>query len=210
MYRSIADGGGNYFVDLEQKFQKYCPDIELKAPDRVSGDFDSIKPDVMESFKRRPEVEIVATPDQDATDFTKALNLLAETDFSSSPLQAVVVFGSNTGRVDQFLSILHTLTIFNHSNFPPIILAILGDSISFLLKPAHCHVIPVHRAGQWCSLVPLEGAVKLTTTGFRWNLSQDVLQFEKFISTSNEFASDSDQVTIKCCDKPLLFSFDYK
>lgn len=39
----------------------------------VTGDFDSIKPETLETLKRIEGVQIVRTPDQEETDFTKAL-----------------------------------------------------------------------------------------------------------------------------------------
>lgn len=71
-------------------------------------------------------------------------------------------------------------------------------------------MIPTNKHSKWCSLVPLAGPVKLSTTGFRWNLSEDSLEFGKFISTSNEFDGHSELVTVNIFDRPILFSFDYK
>lgn len=130
------DGGVNQFVDLQQKCEEQSVELCLKNPDRITGDFDSINTDLLDHFKGLQEVEIIETPDQDATDFTKAMNLLAEKDFAERPLNAVIVFGSNSGRIDQFLSVLSTMYDFtvNQPDFPPIILVDLGDSISFVLK----------------------------------------------------------------------------
>lgn len=54
---------------------QFSDDIPL--PDFISGDFDSIKPHVKE-FYSDLGVKIIYTPDQDKTDYTKALHILKE------------------------------------------------------------------------------------------------------------------------------------
>lgn len=82
------------------------------------------------------------------------------------------------------------------------------DSNSLFSKGKH--IIPIYPMAKWCSLVPLNGPVTLSTTGFRWNLTNDVLEFGKFISTSNQFSKDAHNVTVTCFNKPILFSFDFE
>lgn len=58
--------------------------------------------------------------------------------------------------------------------------------------------------------MPLNGPVSLTTTGLKWNLNKQALEFGKFISTSNEFDHQSETTTVDIADKAMLFSFDYE
>ena len=45
---------------------------ELALPHLISGDFDSIKPDILNHFKSL-NVSVIHTPDQDETDLTKGM-----------------------------------------------------------------------------------------------------------------------------------------
>lgn len=66
------DGGTNAWYALKQE------DCQLQPPDYVSGDFDSIEPCVLDHVKGLGQVKVVPTPDQDETDFTKALHVLRD------------------------------------------------------------------------------------------------------------------------------------
>ncbi|XP_014677304.1 PREDICTED: thiamin pyrophosphokinase 1-like [Priapulus caudatus] len=70
-FTSCVDGGANALYDHNVGTNS----IKL-MPDLVSGDFDSIRPDVRE-FYQRSGVEVIETPDQNETDFTKNLRLVA-------------------------------------------------------------------------------------------------------------------------------------
>jgi thiamine pyrophosphokinase len=63
--RVAVDGGANCWFHFLQG-------SECVVPDLVVGDFDSVKQDVL-SYFRSKGAEVIQTPDQDETDFTKAL-----------------------------------------------------------------------------------------------------------------------------------------
>ena len=63
--RVAVDGGANrWFHFLQGK--------DCVVPELVTGDFDSIKQNVLSYFRSKGS-EVIATPNQDETDFTKAL-----------------------------------------------------------------------------------------------------------------------------------------
>lgn len=207
-YRVTVDGGTNYLYNLQQ----FKPSGSLlENPDLISGDFDSIQDHVLNHYRQLATVQIVPTPDQDATDFTKAIQLIqSRIECSRMPIYA---FASTNGRVDHVLSIMSTLYQFgapqvNPQDLHSIINIDLGSSISFVLKSNTVHTIPVVTDAQWCSLVPLDGPVELTTTGLKWNLNKSILKFGQFISTSNEFDANADHVQISIPEgqNAILFS----
>jgi thiamine pyrophosphokinase len=63
--RIAVDGGSNRWL-------KFCKDNNLDLlPDLITGDFDSIDKETLGLYQKAG-VTIMPTPDQDATDFTKA------------------------------------------------------------------------------------------------------------------------------------------
>lgn len=70
------------------------------------------------------------------------------------------------------------------------------------------HSIKSNQSSKWCSLVPVGGKSVVTTSGFRWNLNQDLLAFGSLISTSNEFDKNEEYVKVET-DEPLFFSMDF-
>jgi len=43
-----------------------------------------------------------------------------------------------------------------------------------------------------CGLIPLSGAATVTTTGLRWNLTQQETRFGGLVSTSNSFGEEEE------------------
>ena len=80
VFRCAADSGANFL------YRHFCSDANGKPdpntpwlPDLICGDFDSAEPEVLKFFNTFPSVKIEKTPDQDATDFAKALKIVGET-----------------------------------------------------------------------------------------------------------------------------------
>ncbi len=130
-FKSIArlnigvDGGTNYLNDSH------------KSPDIISGDFDSVLKEKLEYYKNKG-TKIIETPDQDATDFTKAVQLVFDRNNSNQnkPIESIIAIWSSMGRIDQVLANIDTLYKFglNYDNYIPIFLLQVEQSISWLLK----------------------------------------------------------------------------
>lgn len=44
----------------------------------MSGDFDSLSPDILDLFRNKSEITVVETPNQNETDFTKGIRTLCD------------------------------------------------------------------------------------------------------------------------------------
>ncbi|XP_037964906.2 thiamin pyrophosphokinase 1 isoform X5 [Plutella xylostella] len=202
--RITVDGGtskwDNYVRNLPHEMQ-----TNMKRPDLVTGDFDSITEDTLEKYKKQG-CEIVHTPDQNHTDFTKALmELYTYCQSNELLLDHVIVLGQASGRLDQILGNIQTLflakeqSLLGHSTG---LYLLSDDALSWLLNPGD-HVIHVpeeirNHKRVWCSLVPIgETCDSVTTSGLKWNLDNSTLKFGCLVSTSNTF-SGAEKVTVKC------------
>lgn len=135
--RFSVDGGTNILYDFQKSIAENCYiEKNLIDPNFISGDFDSIRCNVLDYFKQR-NVKIVHTPDQNYTDFTKCLNILKDWIITeqNDPLDSIIVFYTSSNRIDQYLSILSTVHQTTKDKIlPPILLLDLNSSISFVLN----------------------------------------------------------------------------
>ncbi|XP_022088400.1 thiamin pyrophosphokinase 1-like isoform X2 [Acanthaster planci] len=202
--KAAADGGSNRLYEcMMGNHQSYIPDL-------VTGDFDSIRPEVLLYYQRRG-AKIIETPDQNYTDFTKCLRIVLDTlECNTLKVEAVVVLGAMGERFDQTLASVNTLYEANINSELPVYL--LADrSLACLLRPGK-HVIEVNTGleGPWCGLIPIGNKCRqVTTTGLKWNLDHQPMQFGGLISTSNTYAEGTETVTVQT-DQPLLWTMGFK
>ncbi|XP_033163699.1 thiamin pyrophosphokinase 1 [Drosophila mauritiana] len=196
--RCAVDGGSNHWRDfvvaqaMSKKANGSAPTTPLEPLDVITGDFDSITEETVDFFKTTPKVH---TPDQDATDFTKAMAVLQPV-MAQRKIQDVVVFHDTSGRLDQVMANLNTLYKSQKDNCNVFLLS--GDSVTWLLRPGkHTIKVPVDlvTSQRWCSLMPVgSSAHNVTTTGLKWNLYHAQLEFGGMVSTSNTYATEFVQV----------------
>ncbi|XP_013164575.1 PREDICTED: thiamin pyrophosphokinase 1 [Papilio xuthus] len=200
--RITVDGGtcqwDNFLKLLPEKEQQ-----SIQLPDLVTGDFDSITDEILQKYKKKG-CKIIHTPDQDHTDFTKALMELNKycTEYKTEIKHAVAI-AQASGRIDQILGNVQTLYLAKLNLLPTTKVYIMSDdSISWLLFPGeHIIFIPEEtrkHKRSWCSLVPMgEICDSVTTSGLKWNLENTRLKFGELVSTSNAF-DGSEKVMVKC------------
>ncbi|VDL95254.1 unnamed protein product [Schistocephalus solidus] len=165
-------------------------------------------------IKRRttnPSVKVINTPDQDATDFTKCLQIVSRaiTSMSTSDtvqkISCIVVLYGSGGRADHELGILKTLFIARDLTELPVLL-VTESSISWLLiKGSNIVMLESQHIGAYCGLIPIGHSSNVTTTGLEWNLDNQILDFEGLVSTSNKVKDT--KITI-ICDHPILFTIE--
>ncbi|KAH8247526.1 hypothetical protein KR038_005825, partial [Drosophila bunnanda] len=196
--RCAVDGGSNHWRNfvLDQVLSKRSKDELVNAPleplDVITGDFDSITEETVDFFKTTPKIH---TPDQDATDFTKAIAVLQPV-MAQRNIQDVVVFHDTSGRLDHVMANLNTLYKSQKDNCNVFLLS--GDSVTWLLRPGkHTIKVPVDlvTSQRWCSLMPVGGSAhNVTTTGLKWNLYHTQMEFGGMVSTSNTYSTEFVQV----------------
>lgn len=147
-------------------------ECNLKPPDLITGDFDSITEETKKYFNSK-QTKYIQTPDQNATDFTKAI-LVLKPILEEQNVQDIIVFHDTSGRFDQIMANINTL-FKNQEEFFNIYL-LSGNSLTWLLKPGkHSMTIPsdLVENQRWCALIPVgQEATNVTTKGLKWNLSK--------------------------------------
>ncbi|XP_012289048.1 thiamin pyrophosphokinase 1 [Orussus abietinus] len=169
------------------------------VPNLISGDMDSIKKETLEKLKHAG-ASVVVTPDQDETDYTKALTELQTYSKSHDiQLDGIYVFADTSGRFDHIIGNINTLYKARHIVGDIQVIHIASTSLTWLLRPGtHKIFIPtsLRQSACWCGIIPFGfPAPNVTTTGLKWNLDHQSMEFGSLVSTSNTY-DGSPEVTV--------------
>jgi thiamine pyrophosphokinase len=120
----------------------------------------------------------------------------------------IVAVCSGKGRFDHNMGNINTLFKANFICDIPVILMSERD-LQYVI-PSGCRhelLLDTGLEGPHCGLIPVHGASTVTTSGLRWNLDRQKMEFGGLISTSNEVASVSVSVE---SDLPILWTMSVK
>ena len=187
--KSIPDLSGYDLIACTDGAFHYLKDknFPLEKLDFISGDFDSHSGKDEEVY----EEKFIFTPDQDKTDFQKALEIIREKGFFE-----IDVFGGSGGEMDHFLGNLTVASKFNKE-----MKIIFFDEFSrYFFIPEKIKIENV--SGKMISLYPFPKAENITTKGLNWELQKETLEITSRIGTRN-FAV-KDEVSIEFENGNLL------
>lgn len=158
-------------------------------PDMIVGDFDTVKPPVLEYYRSREHIVWdTHEPEKDETDTELALMKAQATGCTH-----IVVLGATGGRMDHMLGNIHLL-------FP-----CLQKGIEAYILDAQNRIYLIdgerlfRRSGTWgkyISFVPLTEQVKgITLTGFKYPLYEKDIEIGTSLCISNELSGEEGRIT---------------
>ncbi|KAJ7903600.1 thiamine pyrophosphokinase [Mycena olivaceomarginata] len=184
-WHCCADGGANRLFDTLTPSQRL-----LFLPDFIKGDLDSIRNDVKEFYISRG---VPVTP----TDLMKCVSAIHDKEVREQAEYDIILLGGLSGRLDQTihtLSYLHKLRKTRKHVF-----AVTDDNVGWVLDTGE-HTIHIDHSvlGPTCGLLPVGiASTVLSTTGLRWNLTDQESSFDGLLSTSNHFLPNEPIVWVK-------------
>lgn len=146
--------------------------------DIVLGDFDKAE-NWEELLINQQPIEVVHTPNQNKTDLEKGLDYLIEKEH-----KAVNILWATGKRADHHINNLS-------------ILAKYKDHITIVMLDDHSRIFNIpnqftkwYEAKQNISLIPMGSVYEITTTGLKYNLTNEDLHLGNRTSSSNETTTD--------------------
>ena len=153
-------------------------------------------------------------PDQYSTDFGKAVNYVRKTG-ADQPAD-IIAIGGLGGRVDQGLSVLHHLYLFQKADGASgkKVYLVSGESLTFLLRAGRHRIRVRDDAGsaggeeifaKYVGIIPVKEASVITTQGLEWDVEDWETEFGGQMSTSNHVLPETRVVEVKTT-KDVLFT----
>ncbi|CAG9815449.1 unnamed protein product [Phaedon cochleariae] len=203
--RVTVDGGTDrwqHWLTMNEHEFKDVPN-----PDLITGDMDSLSKEVLNHFTDCG-TKVVVTPDQNETDYVKALVELNKYCCSENiELDTVYVLADTCGRFDQIMANINALFRSRDILKGIRIYQIASTSLTWLLDEGfHSISIPEGLVSNrdWCALIPIGGPCQVSTTGLKWDLDNTKLEFGDLVSTSNTYGGPS-VITVKT-NSPVIWS----
>ena len=197
------------------------------------GDLDSVEPETLARLEACGTA-IIHDPDQDSTDFGKSVchvrgrrrrrRRSSSNDDDDKPFD-IVAMGGLGGRVDQGLSQIHHLHLFQRGrDYDDGRMYLVSEqSLTFLLKPGH-HRIHVRGDGEGgkedeeeeqeffgkhVGIVPIGTTARISTKGLQWDVEDWETEFGGQLSTSNHVLPESKIVEV-ITNRDVVFTIALK
>ncbi|KAI1340219.1 thiamine pyrophosphokinase [Xylariaceae sp. FL0016] len=217
--RFAADGGANRVWDIIQNSTAEGKSVaeHYDNLDVIIGDLDSLSDAARHHFESHsPPTRVVHDPDQYSTDFTKAVRLVRR----ESPGLDIICMGGLGGRVDQGLSQLHHLYMFQTSpTYAEGKMYLLsGESLTFLLKSGkhriHVREPAAHQTekyrftgepfDKYVGIIPVKNSSVITTRGLEWDVQDWPTELGGQLSTSNHILPETKVVDVETTSEVLF------
>ncbi len=171
-YELIActDGAFHYLKNMN---------FPLEKLNFISGDFDSHSGSDENVYQEK----FIFTPDQDKTDFEKALEIIQEKGFTE-----VDVLGGSGGEMDHFLGNLTVAFMF----ISKMKITFFDEFSQYLFIPKNFKIENVK--GKLISLYPFPSTENVTTKGLNWILENENLTMLSKIGTRNFAVKDEVEI----------------
>lgn len=177
-YDIIACTDGAFHYLKEKNF-------DLEKLDFISGDFDSHTGSDENIYHEK----FIHTPDQDFTDFQKALEIL-----KNKGIKKIDVYGGSGGEQDHFLGNLHVAFLFKND----VEITFYDEFSSYFFIPKVFEIDNVK--GKMISLLPFPKVENLTTDGLNWELQQAELRLTQRIGTRNFATKNTVKISFEMGD----------
>lgn len=185
-YYLVACTDGAFYYLKEKNFP-------LEKLDFISGDFDS------HSGKDEAvyEEKFIYTPDQDKTDFQKALEILKE-----KGIKEVHVFGGSGGEMDHFLGNLTVAFVFKER----LKITFYDEFSTYFFSPKQ--LVLENVKDKMISLYPFPETKNLTTKGLEWPLNKENLNIQNRIGTRNRANENQVEINFEAGELIIFLHFE--
>ena len=160
-------------------------------PNHVVGDFDSVSPEILEFYRKQPQIIFhTYRAEKDNTDTDIALQLAIRLKSSK-----ITIMGALGKRMDHAIANIHILKDALEANIPCQMID-EHNRIYLINKEMTLEKDKVY--GKYVSLIPLTSIVEgLTLTGFKYPLKDYTLPIGTSLGISNEIIGDTAHIQMK-------------
>lgn len=185
-YSLIACTDGAFHYLKEKNFP-------LEKLDFISGDFDSHSGKDENIY----EEKFIFTPDQNKTDFHKALEILEE-----KGIKEVHVFGGSGGEMDHFLGNLTVAFVFKER----LKITFFDEFSTYFFSPKH--LVLENVKDKMISLYPFPETKNVTTKGLEWTLNKENLNIKDRIGTRNRANENEVEIDFEAGELIIFLHFE--